>query len=67
MWRDKVHQHNTGSPAYEHIERIIVERASPEKRLLPPPNDTAFEAELEFEDRPAIHRDPATQVRRWRL
>ena len=34
MWRDKVDQHNTGTHAYEHIERIIVERASPNDRLL---------------------------------
>jgi hypothetical protein len=26
MWREKVDQHNTGSPAYERIERVIVER-----------------------------------------
>jgi hypothetical protein len=29
MWRDKVDQHNTGTPAYGRIERIIVERPSP--------------------------------------
>ena len=27
MWREKVDQHNTGSPIYERIERVIVERA----------------------------------------
>jgi len=27
MWREKVDQHNTGSPLYERIERVIVERA----------------------------------------
>ncbi len=27
MWRDKIDQHNTGSPMYERIERVIVERA----------------------------------------
>jgi hypothetical protein len=27
MWREKLDQHNTGSPVYERIERIIVERA----------------------------------------
>jgi hypothetical protein len=27
MWREKVDQHNTGSPVYERIERVIVERA----------------------------------------
>ena len=28
MWREKVDQHNTGSPVYERIERVIVERPS---------------------------------------
>jgi hypothetical protein len=28
MWREKVDQHNTGSPVYERIERVIVERSS---------------------------------------
>ena len=27
MWREKVDQHNTGSPVYERIERVIVEPA----------------------------------------
>jgi hypothetical protein len=45
MWRDKVDQHNTGSAAYERIERVIVERASPSDRLLPPPDEVAIEAE----------------------
>jgi hypothetical protein len=27
MWREKVDLHNTGSPVYERIERVIVERA----------------------------------------
>jgi len=27
MWREKLDQHNTGSPVYERIERVIVERA----------------------------------------
>jgi hypothetical protein len=26
MWREKVDQHNSGSPVYERIERVIVER-----------------------------------------
>ena len=26
MWREKLDQHNTGSPLYERIERVIVER-----------------------------------------
>ena len=29
MWREKVDQHNTGSPVYERIERVIVERPAP--------------------------------------
>jgi hypothetical protein len=37
MWRDKVDQHNTGTPAYDHIERIIVERVSVQERLLSAP------------------------------
>ena len=37
MWRDKVDQHNTGTPAYERIERIIVERPSADDGLLPSP------------------------------
>jgi 3-oxoacyl-(acyl-carrier-protein) synthase len=36
MWRDKVDQHNTGTPAYERIERVIVERAPVEDPPLPP-------------------------------
>jgi 3-oxoacyl-(acyl-carrier-protein) synthase len=52
MWRDKVDQHNTGTPAYEHIERIIVERASPEDRLLPPPSKVAIDSEGDFEEQP---------------
>jgi hypothetical protein len=28
MWREKIDQHNTGSPVYERIERVIVERAA---------------------------------------
>ena len=55
MWRDKVDQHNTGTPAYEHIERIIVERASPNDRLLPPPDEVVIEAEPDFEEQPEIH------------
>jgi hypothetical protein len=47
-----VDQHNTGSPAYERIERIIVERASAEERLLPPPDQVAIEAD--FEEQPAV-------------
>jgi hypothetical protein len=34
MWRDRVDQHNTGTPAYERIERVMVERA-PVENVLP--------------------------------
>jgi hypothetical protein len=54
MWRDKVDQHNTGTPAYERIERIIVERAPAEERLLPSPDEVAIEAEPDFEEQPAV-------------
>jgi hypothetical protein len=55
MWRDKVDQHNTGTPAYEHIERIIVERVSAQERLLPPPDEVTIEVEPDLEEQPAIH------------
>jgi hypothetical protein len=47
MWRDKVDQHNTGTPAYERIERVIVERPSAEDRLLPTP--ATYNDEIEEE------------------
>jgi hypothetical protein len=59
MWRDKVDQHNTGTPAYERIERIIVERLSAEERLLP-----AIEAEPDFEEQPAV-RSAVNPGRHW--
>jgi hypothetical protein len=59
MWRDKVDQHNTGTPAYERIERVIVERASAEERLPP-----AIEAETDFEERPAV-RSIINPGRHW--
>jgi hypothetical protein len=38
MWREKVDQHNSGSPVYERIERVIVERPEPaDDRALPAP------------------------------
>jgi hypothetical protein len=59
MWRDKVDQHNTGSAAYERIERVIVERLSAEERLLP-----AIEAEPDFEEQSAV-RSPVNPGRHW--
>jgi len=35
MWREKVDQHNTGSPVYERIERVIVERAPQSSDVAP--------------------------------
>jgi hypothetical protein len=29
MWRDKVDQHNTGTPAYEHIEASLLSAPHP--------------------------------------
>jgi hypothetical protein len=65
MWRDKVDQHNTGTPAYEHIERIIVERTSVEERLLPATyNDLDKEAAPDFEEEPAV-RPTISPGRHW--
>jgi hypothetical protein len=52
MWRDKVDQHNTGT-AFEHIERLIVERASP-GMMLQAPVEAEMDAEL-VEERPAAN------------
>ena len=55
MWREKVDQHNTGSPVYERIERVIVERAPQSNDVRPslsePRNET--EQEMSYEDPPA--------------
>ena len=48
MWREKVDQHNTGSPVYERIERVIVERAPQ-----PAPGNIPDES---------IHDEPSTEV-----
>ena len=52
MWREKLDQHNTGSPVYESIERIIVERP-PQS----PPGNIADES---------IYDEPSTEVVRER-
>jgi hypothetical protein len=46
MWREKVDQHNTGSPVYERIERVIVER---------PPQSSPIPDE-------SIYDEPSTEV-----
>jgi hypothetical protein len=54
MWREKVDQHNTGSPVYERIERVIVERAPQSTdvapSLLEPRNET--EHTISYEEPP---------------
>jgi hypothetical protein len=55
MWRDKVDQHNTGTPAYERIERVIVERAPSEDSLPPASYEDRFEAEPAPATSPARH------------
>jgi hypothetical protein len=62
--RDKVDQHNTGTLAYEYIERIIVERASPKERLLLPPDEVVIEAEPDFEEQPGFGL-PVNPGRHW--
>jgi hypothetical protein len=42
MWREKLDQHNTGSPVYERIERVIVERA-PQSTPASIPDENIYE------------------------
>jgi hypothetical protein len=42
MWREKVDQHNTGSPVYERIERVIVERP-PQSAPASIPDESIYE------------------------
>ena len=42
MWREKVDQHNTGSPVCERIERVIVERA-PQSALGNIPDESIYD------------------------
>ena len=44
MWREKVDQHNTGSPVYERIERVIVERAP---QSAPIPDESIYDEPTE--------------------
>jgi hypothetical protein len=48
MWREKVDQHNTGNPAYERIERVIVERAPRSDDVSEPTSGTRRETEREI-------------------
>ena len=60
MWREKVDQHNTGSPVYERIERVIVERPPQPNDVRPslsePRNET--EHENSYEEPPASSKPP---------
>ena len=57
MWREKVDQHNTGSPVYERIERIIVER--------PPQSAPANIPEESVSDEPSTEVVPEMPDRHW--
>ena len=51
MWREKVDQHNTGSPVYERIERVIVERTQSDD-VSEPTGGTRSEREINYEELP---------------
>src|SRR5215468_3108030 len=59
MWREKLDQHNTGSPVYERIERVIVERPPQSNDVRPslsePRNET--EHKISYEE-PAASSKP---------
>ena len=57
MWREKLDQHNTGSPVYERIERIIVER--------PPQSAPANIPEESVSDEPSTEVVPEMPDRHW--
>ena len=48
MWREKVDQHNTGSPVYERIERVIVERPPQSNDVRPSLSEPRNETELKI-------------------
>jgi hypothetical protein len=59
MWREKVDQHNTGSPVYERIERVIVERPSQSNDVRPSSSEPRNEAELKISnEEPAAFKPP---------
>jgi hypothetical protein len=55
MWREKVDQHNTGSPVYERIERVIVERTQSDD-VSEPTEGTRSEVNYEELPTPKPHR-----------
>jgi len=50
MWREKVDQHNSGSPVYERIERVIVERPPQSNDVRPSFSEPRNETELSNEE-----------------
>ena len=56
MWREKLDQHNTGSPVYERIERVIVERA-PQSAPASIPDESIYEESPTkvVRERPRLH------------
>jgi hypothetical protein len=62
MWREKVDQHNTGSPVYERIERLIVERAPLSTDVAP----SLLELRNETEHKISYEEPPASKpTRHW--
>jgi hypothetical protein len=59
MWREKVDQHNTGSPVYERIERVIVERPPQSNDARPSLSEPRDEIEHEITyEKPAASSPP---------
>ena len=60
MWRDKVDQHNTGSPVYERIERVIVERPPQSNDVRPSLSEPRNEIEhkITYEELAALSKPP---------
>jgi hypothetical protein len=59
MWREKIDQHNTGSPVYERIERVIVERPPQSNDVRPSLSEprNGIEHEITYE-KPAASSPP---------
>ena len=62
MWREKVDQHNTGSPVYERIERVIVERAPRSDDVSEPTAGSRGETERDIND---VERLAPNPRRHW--
>jgi len=60
MWREKVDQHNTGSPVYERIERVIVERPPQSNDVRPSLSEPRNEIEhkITYEELAALSKPP---------